>query len=154
MKRRETVTLLLWLAFCAFVCIEALRLGLGTFGMPGPGLIPFGASLCTGLIALVLIVTGRSKRPPQETVSFFEGKRVRKVLYVVCALFLFPFLLSQIGLFLCTLLFVGFSLKTIEPQRWRSVLILSIGAAFACYLLFDVFLRIQLPKGILIRKLF
>jgi hypothetical protein len=154
MKRREIVTLLFWLALCIFVCIEALRLGLGTLGMPGPGLIPFGASLCTGLIALGLLFSVKSKPSTKETALFFEGKRVRKVLYVVCALFLFPFLLSQIGLFLCTLLFVGFSLRTIEPQPWRSVLILSVGAALACYLLFDVFLRIQLPQGILIRKLF
>jgi len=154
MKRKETVTLCIWLAFCLFVCIESLRLGVGSFKMPGPGFIPFGASLFTGLIALSLLLIGKAKRTIRETAPFFQGGRVIKVLYMVCALFLYPFFLSQLGFFLCTLFFAGFSLKMIEPQRWRTVLVISIGAAITCYLLFDVFLRIQLPKGILIRKLF
>ena len=154
MIRKETITLFIWLAFCLFVCIESWRLGLGSFKMPGPGFIPFGASLLIGLIALALLLVGKARRIIQETTPFFQGSRVRKVLYMVCALFLYPFFLSQIGFFLCTLLFVGFSLKMIEPQRWRTVLVISISAAIACYLLFDVLLRIQLPKGILVRKLF
>jgi putative tricarboxylic transport membrane protein len=154
MKRRETITLLIWLAFCLFVCIEAWRLGLGSFKMPGPGFIPFGASLCTGLIALALLLLGKTKRTVQEVVPFFQRDRIVKVLKMVCLLAIYPVFLSQLGFFLCTLLFVGLTLRMIEPQRWRAVLGISIGAAVVCYLLFEVLLRIQLPKGILLRGVF
>jgi hypothetical protein len=154
MIRKETMTFFLWLTFCLFVCVESWRLGLGSFKMPGPGFIPFGAALCTGLITLILLVQEKVKGAIKQTSPFFEGKRVKKVIYTVLSLFLYPVFLSQIGFFLSTLFFVGFSLAVIEPQRRRVALAISIGAAIACYLLFDVLLRIQLPRGMLVEKLF
>jgi hypothetical protein len=90
----------------------------------------------------------------KKTAPFCQRKRVKKVIYMVFGLFLYPVLLSQMGLFLSTLFFVGFSLAVVEPQRGRTVLAVSIGAALICYLLFDVLLRVQLPRGMLIEKLF
>ena len=154
MVRKETMTLYLWLIFCLFVCMESWRLGLGSFKMPGPGFIPFGAALCTGLITLILLVQGMVKGAIKQASPFFQGKRVKKVIYTVLSLFLYPVFLSQIGFFLSTLFFVGFSLAVIEPQRRGVTLVISIGTAIACYLLFDVLLRIQLPRGVLVEKLF
>jgi hypothetical protein len=154
MIRKEVMTLCLWLAFCLFICVESWRLGLGSFKMPGPGLIPFGAALSTGLVTLVLLFQEKLKGTIKQASPFFQGKRVKKVIYMVFGLFLYPVLLSQIGFFLSTLFFVGFSLVVIEPQRGRIALAVSIGAAIVYYLLFDVLLRIQLPRGMLIEKLF
>ena len=147
MKDRESFTLYLWLVFCLFICIESWRLGLGSLGTPGPGFIPFGAALGTGLIALALLLVRKGKSLSGHTPPSFQRMRFKKILYMVCAIFIYPLLLNGLGFFLCTLFFIGFSLKVIEPQKWRIVLGVGIGAAVASYVVFDVLLKIQLPKG-------
>jgi hypothetical protein len=72
------------------------------------------------------------------------------VVYAISFLFLYPFAMKQLGFFLSTFLFIGFSLKFIEPQKWRVVGVMSVLVAIVCYLLFHVWLQIQLPKGIAI----
>lgn len=156
MVRRELISLILWLCFCFFIGIESWRLGLGNFKMPGPGFLPFGVALCTGIIALFLLISGIAKATRERPTAFFQGDdtKVRKVIYTVCALFIYPLLLEPLGFFLCTFLFFMFSLAVIDTQKWRLSLGISIAAAIVSYLLFDVFLQLRLPKGIWINMLF
>lgn len=147
MEKRERVYLFVWLIFSISFCIESWRLGVGSFQDPGSGFLPFGASLITGLLALALLLKGWGGRPVEYVAPFFQEKGARKVVYMVCLLFAYPLLMSGLGFFLCTLLFVGFSLKLIEPQKWRIVIGVSIGVAIISYLLFDMWMHVQLPKG-------
>jgi hypothetical protein len=62
-------------------------------------------------------------------------------------LFAYPLLLNYLGFFLCNLLFAGLCLKVIAGKKWGMVLAVSIGVSIACYLLFDAWLALQLPKG-------
>jgi len=156
MKRREVVTLIIWLAFSIFICIESWRLDIGTIRVPGPGFFPFVASLIIGIFVLaqLFIWKGRRQTSIGYIAPFFQAKRLRELIYMVWILFCFPLLLSQLGFFLCTLLFIGLSLKMIEPQKWKVVLGISFVVAILTYLLFEVLLNIQLPKGMLLDRLF
>ena len=153
MRRRDRVTLYCFLAFSIFVCEESWRLGLGNFQAPGPGFLPFGASAIIALFAIILLVSGR-KKTVVSTEPFFKKERLFKFLAVLAITFGYGFLLYYIGFFLCTLLFVGISVRAIEPKKWWIVLGVSLGTAIAAWLLFDYWLMVQIPKGIWVGPLF
>lgn len=41
MNLRDQLSGLFWLEISIFVCIEGLRIGIGTFQSPAPGFLPF-----------------------------------------------------------------------------------------------------------------
>jgi hypothetical protein len=153
MEKRQKITLLFWLCLSLFVCIESWRLGLGSFNAPGPGFLPFGASLAILLLSLFLFLKERGRKLVGKAAPIFRGKKIRNVIYILGGIFAFPLLLNRLGFFLCTLLFMGFCLKIIVPQKWRVVLGMSIGVTIISYLLFDAWLTIQLPKGTWVNQL-
>lgn len=154
MKKREKITLLFWLSLSVFVCVESMRLGVGNLKAPGPGFLTFGVSLFIALSVFILFLKERGGKIVKGAAPLFRGKKVRNILYGFGVLFAYPLLLNQLGFFLCTLFFVGFCLKMVEPRKWRVVLGISISTAFISYLLFDVWLTIQLPKGTWVNQLY
>lgn len=153
MQRREKITLIFWLFLSVFVCVESLRLGVGSLSAPGPGFLTFGVSLFIILSVFFLFLKRTGRKLVENAAPLFKGKKIRDVIYAFIALFAYALLLGRLGFFLCTLFFVGFSLKIIKPQNWRVVLLMSIGVAIFSYLLFDVWLTIQLPKGTWLNQL-
>lgn len=153
MEKRQKVTLVFWFCLSLFVCVESFRLGLGSFKAPGPGFLPFGASLAILLLSLFLFLKERGRKLSEKAAPLFRGKKIRNVIYILAGIFAFPLLLGRLGFFLCTFLFIGFCLRMIVPHRWRVVLVMSIGVTIISYLLFDTWLMIQLPKGIWVNQL-
>ena len=153
MQKREKITLIFWLFLSLFICIESLRLGVGSLRSPGPGFLTFGVSLFIILSVCLLFLKNTERKFAGNVAPLFKGKKIRDVIYTFIALFAYALLLNRLGFFLCTLFFVGFSLKMIKPQSWRIVLVMSIGVAIFSYLLFDVWLTIQLPKGTWLNQL-
>jgi len=154
MIKRGTITLLFWVFLSIFFCIESWRLGLGSFKVPGPGFFPFLASLVIGLLAVILFWRERKSKLVEKAVLLFKGKKIGNVIFILGFLFAYPLLLDELGFFLCTLFFVGFSIKMFKQQKLKVVLGISISVTIVAYLLFNVWLTIPLPKGVWIEKLF
>lgn len=154
MERRERFTLFFLLFLSLFVGIESWRLGLGSFKLPGSGFLPFGASLAIDLLVLLLFLKERGMKLVRDAVPFFQGKKVRNVIFILGFLFAYPLLLNILGFFLCTLFFVGFCIKLIGSQKWKVILGISIGVALFSYLLFVVWLNIQIPELRWLKQLF
>jgi putative tricarboxylic transport membrane protein len=143
---RETIAICFWFLLSIFVCIQSLRLGLGSLNAPGSGFLSFGASLVVGILAVVLFLKDRRQRKADRA-PFYKGKKVQNVAFILALLFAYPLLLNQLGYFLCTLFFVACSIKVIGQKKWRTVVLISISTAIVSYLLFDVWLQIQIPRG-------
>ena len=75
--------------------------------------------------------------------------RWEKALIVLISLFAYGLLLELIGFFLCTLLFIGFLLRVVVPQRWLLVTGGSLLITVASYIVFEVLLKARMPKGFL-----
>ena len=71
------------------------------------------------------------------------------MLYVVIALFLYAIGMNYLGFFLGTVLLLGFLLKRIDPQPWSVVLSVSILGTMIFYLVFEYWLEVPFPKGML-----
>jgi len=149
MRKLELIASIFLVIFSVVACREAYRLSLGKLRTPGPGLYPFllGALLLT-LSVFYLFKALRSWRREDE-IHLWEGLRWRKVILVLSLLFSYALLLESGGFVLCTLLFLMSLLRWVDRQRWYWVYAGSLGIDMACYVIFKLWLMIQLPRGIL-----
>jgi hypothetical protein len=76
-----------------------------------------------------------------------KGLAWKKFLLVLGALFAFALLLKPLGFSLCTAVFIGFLLRTVQPQRWFIVGAGGVLTALGTYGIFEIWLQAQLPKG-------
>jgi putative tricarboxylic transport membrane protein len=139
-----------WLFFGILVSVESARLGLGTLHRPGPGFLFFYAGIFVSIMALIILVRAlATKKMDRARERIFEGRDVRKALYVLIAVFLYALLMEPLGFIPVTLLLFLFVLGIIERRRWIVAASTSIAVTVAAYLIFETALHSQLPKGIL-----
>jgi hypothetical protein len=130
------------------ICAYSLTYKLGTLAAPASGLMPFlsGAVIC--LLAAIGFVHGTlARRRGAAWRPILAGVAWHRGLLTLLALLAFLFLLKPLGFALTTVLFVGVLLKTILPQRWPVVIAVSVLTAALSYLVFEVWLKAQLPTG-------
>jgi putative tricarboxylic transport membrane protein len=141
-----------WICFSIVMAMESYRVGIGNLHSPQAGFFPFVASILMGFLSLILLLSTKARKHREngivEDISFHKNM-VPKVIYVAIALFLYAALLNLFGFVLVSVLLMAFMLRAIEPQKWVVVGIVSILTPILAFLLFDVFLKVQLPKGVL-----
>jgi len=138
----------LFFLFGCLICFYSLSYKLGSLAAPESGLMPFlsGATIC--LLAAIGFVAGTLRRMRGEFWRpVVKGHSWQRALLTASALLAFLFLQKPLGFFLATILFIGFLLRAIFPQRWPVVATVSILTATFAYLLFEIWLQAQLPKG-------
>jgi len=115
--------------------------------MPGPGFIPFWVATIVGILTLIQLFTEIRKETVKPGKPLFEGKQVLNTVYGLCFLFAFPLLMDRIGFFICTVLFTGACLKVVGRKKWVTVVPLSFTVAVLSYMIFVVWLQLQIPRG-------
>lgn len=147
---REEGSSLVWLGIAILICIGSFRLSLGSFRNPGPGFFPFIAGLIVAVLALAIHLQSRGKDSAKETKGplWADKKRIQKMVFTTLALLAYGVGMDYLGFLVSTFIFLAFLLRMIEPQRWSLVLLESALASGISYLIFDIWLQAQLPKGI------
>jgi putative tricarboxylic transport membrane protein len=135
---------LLLALFSTYVCIESVRLGLGTFHQPGPGFLPFSAAATLGVLSLALIPRAHFGRTEKREAWQNTGR----ILLVFLALLGFTVLVERLGFLLTAFLLVWFLLKVVERRGWVFSVGVAVVVTAASYAVFDVWLRAQLPAGL------
>ncbi len=138
---------LFFILFSLYVCFESWRLGVGSFFRPGAGLFPFYSGALLGVLSLILgFFAFRGKLEKAESWT-----DVGNTLTVSLAVLGFALLLTWLGFVITTFLFILFLLRAVERRAW----LLAAGAALfisaAFYVVFGLWLKAQLPVGILAR---
>ncbi len=138
----------IWLLISLIICLASLQYKIGTLSSPGSGFLPLLSGLAIGLFAAIgFIQATLQKKRGEIWHSFLKGLRWEKALVILVSLFAYGLLLGILGFFLCTLLFIGFLLRVVVPQRRSLVIGGSVLIAFVSYIVFDVLLKAQMPKG-------
>lgn len=131
--------------FALYICVEGIRLGLGTYHRPGPGFIPFYAGLILGVLSLAVCLWGFLG----QTDNPERWQNRGQIAMVFLAIVGFTLLVEWLGFMLTAFLLVAFLLKVVERRGWGFSIGVAVAVAGASYVVFDIWLRAQLPAGFL-----
>ena len=150
MKRTKISTsgasAIFWVAVGILTCYGATRLGLGSVTEPGAGFIFFWSGLILVLLSLMVLVD--SIRSAEHMVGDMEKINWAKIALILLSLLLYAFFLERLGFVLTTFVLLSFLLGWIEGTNWARSLGVASAAALACFAIFELWLKIRLPKGI------
>jgi putative tricarboxylic transport membrane protein len=147
MKRYDQIMGLIWFVLGSAIAIEALRLGVGEVRLPGIGFMPFLVGVFLGGFGFVL--TLRAHLKGKEGDRLWAGQNWKKVIVTLAALFIYISLMDPLGFLVSTFLLNFVLFKVTAPKKWFSPLLTSAAVVFSCYLIFFLWLKVPLPKGIL-----
>ena len=148
MKAYDQISSLFWLLLSISVCIESLRLGIGTLRHPDMGFMAFGASVLLGILSLTLFLQAVLKKEETKTEPLFAGKLWKRVLLALIAILIYAKLMPVAGYLISTFLLMSFLFWMVKGQRWWWVLILSFLTTLITYYVFSVWLKCQFPEGL------
>ena len=150
MGKADRISGFFWFLFSLFVSYESYRLGLGSVNQPGPGFLFFWTGIVVAILAIAVILRSFGARAPEEGKEAATGKRpAAKIVLVLLSLFLYALLMERVGFILMTLFLFIFLLGIIERKKWWFAVLVSLAVTVLSYLLFEVGLQSQLPKGLL-----
>ena len=134
----------------AGVCYGGYDLELGTLRDPGSGFMFFWVGIIMmGLSLSLLIRAMREKSKTGEMKLIWSEVRWKKIMSVIIALFLYAYAFNTLGFIFCTTIILIFLFKAVEPQRWSVAVLGAILSTLSAYLVFQLWLGSQLPKGLL-----
>ena len=154
MNRNKIVDQILnvfWILFGAGICLESIRLRVWNPSGPGSGFIPFLAGLLIGAIGLLLFLGDRSKGSDQEEKGkFWENPTARnRVFYLLASLCFMALSMKILGFLVTAVIVTIFMIRAIEPRRWMTLILVSLGSCLSIYFLFKSLMQINLPRGFL-----
>jgi len=153
MKIRDLISSVLWMGFAMLFIIGGLDQGLIRRGAPGPGFVPFLTGIALVGLALLVFFPALIGKRGEDAVAvekfFPEQGSLKRILLALLALVVYGLILNFAGYLITTFLFMTFACRLMEPEKWRTVLIVSAATAGLSYLLFIRLLDVPLPIGIL-----
>lgn len=155
MQTRDLISGLFFLALGIVFTVMAFRYGLmAEEGVPGPGLFPFVVGFTLIFLSALLFIGRHSSKGEeggvvQKEAAFFKKGSWVKLLLVLVALCGYVMVLKSLGFVPTTFLFMIFLLRCVEPQKWKITVTVSLLTAGCSYALFDLWLKVDMPKGIL-----
>ncbi len=118
-------------------------------GTPGPGFLPVLISvgiIVSGLALLAGALRGSRIVEKPRWPSLAGWWHVGLMLVAMAAVFLF---LEELGFLIATTLFMAVMIYALGDRSWRMLLIVPPLSAVALYVVFAVWLRVPLPKGLI-----
>ncbi len=150
MRKADQISGIFWFLFSGFICVESYRMGLGSLHQPGPGFIFFWTAFVMGILSIAVFVPAWTKKKAGEPEGPIFGKEnVLKIILVLLSLFLYAFFMETLGFIPMTLLLFIFLLGIIEKKRWGLTIFVSVAVTVISYLVFEIWLKSQLPRGFL-----
>src|SRR5271157_5879786 len=145
---KDGMSALVLLSLSLLICIASLStLSLGHYYHPGPGFLPFWSGVLLGAMSLGLLV--KSILQGNGSLGKFLWRGLYKPICALLALIIYGLLFETVGYFICNFLLMVFMIKILERKKWP----LAVGAAFltalSFYLVFSIWLKLLLPRGIL-----
>jgi putative tricarboxylic transport membrane protein len=141
-----------WIGIGCVICIQASTFRLGSFHEPAPGFVAFlaGLFLCGIGIAMVLSksFSKRQGNDPPGSAPVFRSIPWRRFTYTITLLFVYILLFDALGYILATFLLMSGLFYDWQKKNWASSFLFSILTVLISYLIFEVWLRCQLPRGV------
>lgn len=134
--------------FCLGLAIlwEGRTLAFGSFRNPGSGMFPALIAAMMLVLSAILIAL-----PPKTDGrgSSISGRVVLRICSVFAALVLYAFLLEPLGFLIVSFVLATFLFAVFESQKYGLAVFKAFVLTGLAYLLFEVLLQSNLPRGLL-----
>jgi hypothetical protein len=128
------------------ICFYAIRTGIGMITRPGPGFFAFLTGVALSLFPLMTLL--RTIWNPSMAIETEEPTyRWRNVLLMAATIVGYSLGLEVLGYLAATLIFTILLFCVIQRQKWWIVLLGGTATTLISYLLFHVWLKVELPIG-------
>jgi putative tricarboxylic transport membrane protein len=133
-----------------FALVQAAGLEIGPPTRPGPGFFP--VVLAAALLVVALAILGVAWRAPAASPSeapATERTDPRKLLATLGAFAAYVMVFERFGFLLATVALLAFLFGRLGGYHWLVALGAAVVIAVAAYAVFDVWLQVRLPPGVL-----
>ncbi len=146
MRWPELFVALLLLAGAVLVISDSLRVGIGwSDDGPRSGYFPFyigiGLAGSAGWIALQQLLNW------QRNPEFAEQGQLKLVWAILWPMVLYVGLVAATGIYVASLVLIGFFMRKHGKHGWLTTVGVAVGVPLACYLTFERWFLVPLPKG-------
>jgi len=141
--------------FCFFLGIAVLMkgvyLGLKTNLEIGPGFFPFVAGGILAFLSVVLVIQSFIDPGISEYKKSFwiNSHGLKRVFFTLLAISAYPLILDRLGFLLTTFFLLFFLFRMIARLKWRVVVAGGTLTTVIAYLIFEIWLKANLPQGYL-----
>jgi putative tricarboxylic transport membrane protein len=147
MRRHDLISSALLFFVGLFTVVIAPQYDLGTASTPGAGLMPFlSGSLMCFFAVLTFLKAYRHKSG--EVKKIWADIQFKKLIFVLIILFLYALFLEKVGFLISTFLLIFLLLRSVDPRPWLMSLLGGGLTSILSYLIFETWLKAQLPRGI------
>jgi putative tricarboxylic transport membrane protein len=139
---------LVWIGLSGIVCIDSFRTGIGTFRSPGSGFFPFWLGLVLVGLAVALAAI-EFIRGEKRTDLGKKSTRWHAVAGVMILTLLYSLVLKPLGYLTATFVLMTMLFYMAERKKiWRKTILAGVVVSLS-YLVFQYWLKVSLPEGIL-----
>ena len=148
MRKHDLISSTLWFFVGLFVFLYAPQYDLGTAELLGPGFMPFlsGILMCS-FSALTFYEAYQDKSGKAKEI--WGNIRFWNLIFVLFLILIYTLLLEKFGFILCTFFLIALLLRFIDPQTWFKSILGGGLSSILLYLIFETWLKAELPRGIL-----
>ena len=114
---------------------------------PGPGLVPLLLGIILAPLGIAISVLALFYGVSEGKAFWLEKDRGYKIVSTVVAMLIYGLLVNHLGFVAITFLLMFFLFKVIFNLNWKISLGVAIVISASAYLLFNVWLGVQLPAG-------
>lgn len=147
-KSAEIAIAALFFAFGAIVIYDSVRLGSGWQEVhgPQPGYFPFYIGLLICIASLINVAYALLIKPDANK-AFVRVGQLKMVLTVLIPTAIYAGLVTWIGIYVSSALFIGFFMRWLGKYPWWRVVLVSVVTVVLFYLIFEKWFLVPLPKG-------
>ena len=136
---------LLTLAFGAIVIADSLRVGAGWSDGPQSGYFTLRIGIFLAGASVVILV--QALRDEAMTENFVARGNLIQVLQVLLPSCVYVFLVAYLGIYVASVIYIGFFMKWLGKYPWRLIAPVSLGTVIVLFLMFEIWFLVPLPKG-------
>src|SRR4030042_4347437 len=152
----DKVSSIFWMVLGMVMTYASYKLKLGTLTHPGPGFLPFlaGVILCCLSIVVFLKAGRRIDEKAKKLRELWAGMNWLSAAIVGVTLVVYALVFTHVGFLLSTIGLLTFLFRARERMGWFAARGGAVIASFASFAVFAIWLKVQLPYGIIEKCLF
>jgi len=148
-RTMNIVVAVVLMAVATVVMITSYRLGAGWAKDVGPdsGYFPFYVSLIMFVASGITLIQNLLSHRPEGRASFISRSALKMVLQVVVPMTVFVVLSIYIGIYISTILFIGFFMMWHGHYSILKTLPVAVLVPVVLFVVFEIWFLVPLPKG-------